>query len=248
MASPKEFLEYLFSRFKDTRPVTHVVNNVPYAVNADGTLGLPVRELAPQWTAPTLEATSLDGLIAAYNAGIDGFSGKVGLHVVNPRQVELLSLAADGFGHRHVWVRAKHQAECPFRFDTYYESEAFLLAFRTSFLYEENAVKVQRLVSTLSANSSVHISDDGMSQNVTVQDGAVTRANVELPPEIPLAPWRTFREVNPVISKFMLRLKSVKDSVPHVALFEVDARWRLDTIASVAAYLGNALPKVTILV
>lgn len=45
----------------------------------------------------------------------------------------------------------------------------------------------------------------------------------------------------------MLRLKGSKDSVPQVALFEIDAKWELDTVASIAAYLREALPNATIL-
>ena len=86
-----------------------------------------------------------------------------------------------------------------------------------------------------------------MSQVVTVKEGTVTRSSVELPPEIPLIPWRTFRDVDPVESKFMLRLKGVKDSVPLVALFEIDAKWELDTLQSICDALKRLAPDVSVL-
>lgn len=248
MGSVKEVLEYLFDRLKNVNPVTHMVGDQPYAVKADGTLGAPVRELVPQFTKPTLEVSTLTGLVAAYKANLDVFSPeKVALHITGVRTVSLIALQADEFGHRHIYVTAGHKQECPFVFGNYYTPEDFLIAFRSSFFFNDNAVKIQRLTSTLTSENSVSVSDDGMSQVVTVKDGTVTRSAVELPPEIPLIPWRTFREANPVESKFMIRMKSVKDSLPMVALFEIDAKWRNDTIQSVAHYLKRELPNAIII-
>jgi hypothetical protein len=69
-----------------------------------------------------------------------------------------------------------------------------------------------------------------------------------LPAEgVPLIPWRTFREAAPVESRFLLRLQQVKDAPPNVALFEIDQKWKLDTVQSVAAWLREALPAATVL-
>ena len=60
----------------------------------------------------------------------------------------------------------------------------------------------------------------------------------------PLIPWRTFREVCPVQSRFLLRMKGVKDGLQHIALFEIDQLWRLDTIDAIASWLGSNIPGV----
>jgi hypothetical protein len=42
-------------------------------------------------------------------------------------------------------------------------------------------------------------------------------------------------------------MKGVKDAVPHIALFEIDAMWKLDTIASIRKYLNDSLPEAIVI-
>jgi len=242
----QEFLQYLFGRLKDVKPVTTKVGDQDYA---DGTLGDPIRALKPQFDAPTFNIATLSGLIALVNAKVDAFPAEVGLHIVTHRQVDLVSLKADEFGRRHVYASATHRAETPFVFDKYYTSpEEFLIAFRASFFFEENAVKVQQLCSMIGSGEAVAVTDDGLSQEVVVKSGTVTKAAVPLPADgVPLIPWRTFREVSPVQSRFLLRMKGVKDGLPQIALFEIDAKWQLDTRGAIASWLSTNVPGITVI-
>lgn len=244
----KDVLAYLFDRLKAERPLVKEVMGQPYAVRVDGTLGEPIRDLAPKWTKPSLLVSSLSGLVAAFKVKLDDRPERVALQIVNHKKVLLLSLDADAYGGRHVWAGAVHEGETPFQFDHFYSVEDFLIAFRASFYFNDQAEKVLRVASTVSHESSVSVADDGVSQVITVKDGAVTRVAVELPAEgIPLIPWRTFREAAPVESKFLLRMRTLKDSLPQIALFEIDAKWRLETITSIAHYLEHELPGVIII-
>jgi hypothetical protein len=241
-------LQYLLGRLKDVRPVTHDVKGQAYAVRENGTLGDAVRDLAPQFIKPTLTLNTLSGLVAAYKAGLDDLPARdVAFSILSPVAVALESIKADDFGHRHIFGAAQHKEDSGFQFNRFYPPEEFLIAFRAGFLFNEMATKVQQLCSSLTAESSVEVADDGMSQMVTVKQGAVTRSAVQLPPEIPLIPWRTFREVNPVESKFLLRMKAVKDSLPHIALFEIDGKWKLDTVQSIHDYITENLPEATVI-
>jgi hypothetical protein len=246
----KEVLEYLFSRLKDKQPVTHMVGDQEYAVQANGTLGNPVRELAPQWDKPTFVVSTLSGLADLYKAQVDEFPKEdVALHIANYREVQLVSLKADQFGRRHVYAKAVHTLNVPFVFDKFYTSpEEFLIPFRASFLFNEEAVKVQQLCSQVGSGEAVAVSDDGISQEVVAKSGTVTKAAVVLPASgIPLIPWRTFREADPVISKFLLRMKGVKEALPHIALFEIDGMWQLETVGSIAHWLKKNVPGATII-
>lgn len=243
----QEIVNFVFEWLRGPKPVTTEVNGQQYAIQKDGTLGEPVRELAPQFVKPTLEADTLSGLVAAYESGLDDFSKDSALHIGSPTSVSLISTRADKYGQRHIWARATHKQECPFKFGAYMDTETFLIAFRASFHFNENAVKIQQLLSSLTNESSVSVADDGISQVISAKVGAVTRTAVQLPPEIPLIFWRTFREANPVESKYMLRLKGESGKVPHAALFEIDAKWQIETMASIADYLRAALPEATII-
>lgn len=234
----KDVVEYLFGRLKDKTPVTVAVDGQAYAVKADGTLGAPVRELEPQFIKPTFKVQTLSALSLAVAAGIDSFGSEVALHVVDYRTVQLVSTRADAYGHRHVFVEARHEEECAFQFDTFMPAEKFLIDLKTSFFTTDDAVKVQRVVSSLESGQNVTTADDGLSQRLELKAGTVSKAEVVLPADgVPLIPWRTFRDAAPVESKFLLRLKGQKDGVPHAALFEIDAKWKLDTVKSVAAWL-----------
>jgi hypothetical protein len=248
-------IEKIFDRIldalRDKRPVTHDVDGQVYAVKADGTLGEPVRALAPL-AKPTFIVTTLAGLVELWKAKLDDFSekdaGRSALHVANYRQVNLVSLEADEFGHRHVFATATHTAETPFKFNTYLPAEKFIIDFRTSFLLTDDGVKVLKVCSNLEAGQAVSTADDGLSQRLEVKAGTTTKAEVVLPVDgIPLIPWRTFRDAAPVESKFLLRLKTEKNSVPGVALFDIDQKWQLDTVNEIARYLRKHLPDATII-
>lgn len=246
----KPVVEYLFGRVKAERPVTVKVGEQDYAVENDGTLGDPVRALAPQWDKPTLKVNTLSGLAGAVLAGLDGLDlKKIMVTVTDVYTVIVTSIEADEFGRRHNWAIATHQPETKFEFDKYYTSpEAFLIALRSSFFFNDEAVKVQQLCSAVGSGDAVAVTDDGVSQQIRITAGTVTRSTIDLPADgVPLIPWRTFRDATPVESKFLLRMKGVKDGLPQIALFEVDSKWRVNTMQSIAGYLTTALPGVTII-
>lgn len=243
-----DFLEYLFSKLKDKHSVTHKVGEQEYAVNANGTLGEPVRGLAPQWDKPTFEVQTLSGLKGLCEVNVDDFPEAVGLHVVDYLTVRLVSLKADDFGRRHVYAQAKHAIETPFKFAEFMPAEKFLIDLRTSFLFNDNAVKIQQVCSNLSSGMTVNLADDGVSQQLEVNAGTVSKSGVVIPAEgIALIPWRSFRDADPVESKFLLRLKGVKDSLPVVALYEIDQKWKLDTVHAIGDWLHKHIKGVTVI-
>lgn len=125
----------------------------------------------------------------------------------------------------------------------YQQIEDFLIALQAGFVPSENTAALSRLCSSVTAGNSVAVADDGISQKVTVTEGTMQRGEVTVPNRLPLAPYRTFREVDPVASDFLIRMRPVKDNLPTVALLEVDGgRWKLDTILSVGAWLNANLP------
>ncbi len=247
-----QVLDWFLSLNKTDRPVTVDVNGNAYAVKTDGTLGdvvRPVIPLAPVAT-PTLELSSLTGLITAFTVGVDGFSGKFAVHVESFDKVSLVSLEADQWGRRHVWARATSREVCPFKFGEYMEPELFLIQAQAAFFpLEGNYTNMLKLCSNLKAGSTVELADDGFSQKVVVNSGGVTHGEVELPPRMGLRAYRTFREITPVESDFLLRFKAKKEALPEVALIPVDAnRWKTDTCEQIFGYLKDRLPDGTTII
>jgi len=243
-----EALKFLAGIQTPKNEVTVTVDGQPYAVRSDNTLGNAILPVDTTPERPTLHVSTLSGLVAAYKAKIDKLEDRVGIVINDPFSVTLRDLDSDEFGNIQEYVVATHLEEKPFPFGRYLDTEDFILAMRAGFVYTENAVKIQTLCSTLCAGSGVAISDDGISQQVQTTTGTITKSSVQLPADgIPLVPHRTFRDANPVEAKFLLRMKGVKDSVPQVALFEIDPMWKLYTVASIRKYLEEQLPGAVII-
>jgi hypothetical protein len=238
-----EVVKYLMERLKDKRESHVMVHGQPFALDSQGTIRGPI-EKHPRPVADPVACSTLEGIVALYQGKMDGMAqGGVAFSIDAYDAVSLIGMQQDEFGRRRVYAEAKHLHETPFEFDKYMTPENFRIRFQASFYLNDDAMKVLRLISQLGVKGEeLNLSDDGISQTVELKSGTVTRGKVELPSDgIPLIPWRTFREVAPVQSKFLLRIKNEGVQV-GVALFEVDAKWRLDTIASVRSWLKSKAP------
>lgn len=246
----KELIAYLVSLQTPKNPVSVEIHGQPFEVKADGTVGVAIKPVIfdMSFEKPALPLTTLSGLVAAYNAKVGSLGDRVALYISSFMKVELIDLDQTEFGKRRVYAIAQHLTETAFPFDTFLDPEPFLLKFRASFYFNDEAVMVQQLCSTICAGSGVAIADDGISQEVTVKTGTITKGGATLPADgVKLIPWRTFRDVSPVESRFLLRMRGVKDGLPQIALFEIDAKWRLDTVNSIRSYLQAELPAATII-
>jgi hypothetical protein len=198
---------------------------------------------------PTLKVVTLTGLVAAFKAGIDSFPAKVAVQVIDPVTVALLSLEADRFGRRHEWVRAVCGETTPFQFDQFQNPEKFLIDLQSSFLPTETVIALQKLASSLSAESKITVQDDGFSQTVSVRGGGVTYSEIPVPARIDLFVYRTFREIDPIRGEFMFRMRAEKDQLPKVTLMDIDAgRWKMNAMGLVRSYLESQLPKGTVVI
>lgn len=243
----KEALEFI-AGLKDQRPIIQEVGEHSYAVKSDRTLGEVVRDPAPI-AKPTLALCTLTGFVDAYKANVDGFDpATCAVQVESYDSVALVSLAADEHGRRHVWCRAKSTEINPFRFGGYYDPEEFLIALQMSFAPSDNLSNLIGVCSNLTASSSVHVADDGFSQRVVVEEGGVSRGTVNIPPRMALAPFRTFREIKPIESDFLVRMQGKKEALPQIAVFAVDGgAWKNDTTLAVKEWLVEQLPEATVI-
>ena len=238
---------------KTRRPVTVDVAGVNFAVKQDGTLGEPVRPVIPiaPVATPVLSLATLTGLVAAFNAKVDGFDalGASAVQVESFDSVALVSLRADEWGRRHVWARAKSTEANGFPFNEYQDSEPFMVKLQGGFVPDDTTENLLRLCSNLSAGSTIKVADDGFSQSIEIKEGGVQSGLVNIPPRMTLQPYRTFREIPPVTSAFLCRMRAVKDGLPQIALIAVDGgRWKTDTVWAVRDWLKTNLPDGTTII
>jgi hypothetical protein len=244
----KELVEFLSKIQTPQRPITHEVSGLPFKVASDGTLGEFVRKIDPRLPVTPLAVSTLSGLVEGFKTKVLGMGDNAVLHIESPFKVILRDAQLDEYNKSATYAVATHVEDAPFKFGEFLAPDEFLISFRASFLFNDNAVSIVQLISQLGSGSFVAVQDDGYSQEVTVKSGTITKASVPLPSDgVPLIPYRTFRDAAPVESRFLLRMKGVKDSLPKVALFEIDPKWKLDTVASIHKYLDKHLPGATII-
>jgi hypothetical protein len=232
--------EFLSAVLDLRRPETVIGHGLIYSTEKDGGLTL----VNPPMPSP-LNLTSLSGFVDAAKAGVDGCApDMVAVHVENYKTVKLTSLCADNYGQRQEFLISRHSNEADFRFGQYMEPEAFIIAIQAGFRPTDNLTKLVMVVSSLSAQNSVQTADDGISQRVTVQKGAVQRGTLQVDPRIALEAYRTFPEAEQPETEFLLRMRGEEGKLPQVALFEVDGgAWKQKAMLLVSSYLRTSLPE-----
>jgi len=69
--------------------------------------------------------------------------------------------------------------------------------------------------------------------------GVTLKAEETLRPIVNLAPYRTFAEIDQVVSRFIFRAQGNENGA-KLALFEADGgRWRLDATAAIKSWLSG---------
>jgi hypothetical protein len=98
------------------------------------------------------------------------------------------------------------------------------------------------VASKITAERATDHEDDGFAQRVVARQGVTLKAETVLRPVVNLAPYRTFIEIDQVLSQFVFRARLQNDSV-NLALFEGDGgRWKLGAVAAIKAWLDDAAP------
>lgn len=172
------------------------------------------------------------------------------VHVEDPFTVSLIGRKSDEYGRRTTYATARYPKECPaFTFGAWFSTENFLIAVQQGFqrilLENEDGTLAKDLdyvittASKISAESTVSNDDDGITQRVNVQSGVVLKTTVPLQPRVSLAPYRTFAEIDQIVSTFIFRAR-VNNGAVQLALFEGDGgRWRLAAVAAIKAWLTS---------
>lgn len=137
----------------------------------------------------------------------------------------------------------------PFNFDQFLPSEVFNIMLQTRFVYEvKDAKELFKTMKTLQIDEGITLSDDGMTERVTVKRGmSAASASVEtVKTRMSLAPYRIFPECNQPVSDFLVRIKGDREQGAHVGLWETDGgMWKhqaKEIIFSKLRELGLTLP------
>jgi hypothetical protein len=199
-----------------------------------------------------IKLSTLSGLVDLLKADPDVWLGGPGdpptpniapiIHVVSPTRVELRGIQRDDdYRTRDTFVVVEHVAR-PYSFGAWLERELFQISLMSLFVRTKSLETVLGLIGNMVAEQKIETKDDGFTQGAVARSGVAFVAKVEIPNPIGLAPFRSFPEVKPVTSEFLLRVRGGDKAPIEAALFEADGgAWAVDTAAEVSAWLQKQL-------
>lgn len=186
--------------------------------------------------ATPLEVHTLSGLVGYLKEQFDKTLGeKLLIYVASPTKVNVYSeLDADRKRESAIVATAELDR---YPFGKFLDSERFIINILSLFERDENSEAIRRCASAIRIEGGGDLIDDGVSQVVTVKQGAATKGQAEVPSPVELRPYRTFLEVEQPASPFVFRI----DKDGDCALFEADGgMWKNHAIGNVVEYLTEA--------
>lgn len=122
--------------------------------------------------------------------------------------------------------------------DRFLSYEKAVIELRSLYIPNEGTKYLLQLLSSISNESKVTSSDNGVTQQVEARSGIALNSMVKIEPRVTLQPFRTFIEVEQPASEFLLRINERGE----IGFFPADGGvWKLEATRNVAGYFENAL-------
>jgi hypothetical protein len=122
--------------------------------------------------------------------------------------------------------------------DRFMAYEKAVIELRSLYIPNEGTKYLLQLLSSISNESKVTSSDNGVTQQVEARSGIALNSMVKIEPRVTLQPFRTFIEVEQPASEFLLRISERGE----IGFFPADGGvWKLEATRNVAGYFENAL-------
>ena len=116
--------------------------------------------------------------------------------------------------------------------------ENAVIEIRSLYIPNDDTKYLLSLLSSISNESKVTSTDNGVTQKVEAKSGIALNSMVEVKPRVVMKPFRTFIEVEQPESEFLLRI----DQNGCIGMFQADGGvWKLEATRNVAAYFENEL-------
>lgn len=162
--------------------------------------------------------------------------GPAMINIVSPTEVELI-FPSDEYGQRLVAIDANCRYKS-FAFGEKMDRETFNVALQSRFVDSHNKSLLLQLVGTMETKEGVQVADDGITQKVVAKTGIVTVEGVSIPNPLPLAPYRTFPEIEQPESLYVFRIHEGM----RCALYEADGgMWQVQCITNIKQYFEKEL-------
>lgn len=116
--------------------------------------------------------------------------------------------------------------------------EKAVIELRSLYIPNDGTKYLLQLLGSISNESKVTTTDNGVTQKVEAKSGIALSSMVEIEPRVTLQPFRTFVEVAQPESEFLLRI----NDRGQIGMFPADGGvWKLEATRNVAAYFVEKL-------
>lgn len=116
--------------------------------------------------------------------------------------------------------------------------EKAVIELRSLYIPNDGTKYLLQLLGSISNESKVTTTDNGVTQKVEAKSGIALSSMVEIEPRVTLQPFRTFVEVAQPESEFLLRI----NDRGQIGMFPADGGvWKLEATRNVAAYFEDKL-------
>lgn len=188
-----------------------------------------------------LHFKSITGLIDYIKSDFDYTYDNSFIHIKSYDRIEFLSPLNDD-NEREVYAICEPDKIC-ISFDKFMDREVFNIMLQTGFAENQDLSDILKYIGNMSDKAVRTVADNGISQEITIKSSTQGLIDVFVPNPVVLKPFRTFIEIEPVESKFVLRLKDGG----LCALFEADGgAWKIDTMRSLQDYIEEMLTALEI--
>lgn len=210
-----------------------------YEIGGDTYSSAPLVQIKPEKDVPKgIALTGLDSVVKmVINEATDLFTGdQILIQVQDYRSVKVFTTLDGEMDRAYLYTcTADTPAVCTGAFMGH---EKAMIQLQSLYMPGDDVAYLLSMLSSVSKESKVTSSDNGLTQTVEARSGISLLTNVQVKPRVTLCPFRTFLEVEQPESTFLLRL----DGDGNIGLFEADGGvWKLEATRNIAKYFEDNL-------
>ena len=190
----------------------------------------------PKYMPKSIEVNGLDSVCKLVRNEVKAVGKKIFIQIQAYNTVRVFSTYDEQYERSYLY---KCTADTPSvtvnRFNPY---EYAVIELRSLYIPNQDTEYLLQLLSSISSESKVVSSDNGVTQTVEAKQGIALSQMVQVKPRVTLKPFRTFIEVEQPESEFLLRISG--DG--KIGLYEADGGvWKLEATRNVAGYFEEEL-------
>lgn len=184
----------------------------------------------------SIEVTGLDSICKLVRNEADHIGKKLFIQVKNFKEVAVFT-TLDGDEERFRLYTCV--ADTPnVTTSSFMPYEKAIIELRSLYIPNDDHAYLLKLISSVSSESKVTSSDNGVTQSVEAKTGIALNSMVQVKPRVTLRPFRTFVEVKQPESDFLLRISERGE----IGVYPADGGvWKLEATRNIAGYFEEAL-------